>query len=105
MQDGLGSGKTPAEISIHSWTRPLRVPLKERKQFALDAAKDAHIAWATDKGYEMWTADMDSVNLTHLKKQRDSIIKKDGEEPIRQYSFRSWTRLRKGVRFLLRQAH
>jgi len=78
MQSGLESGKGPKELYDQLESKLESVP-KERAQTVKDAAKNAHIAWATSKGYEMWTADMDSVNLTYLKKQRDSIIKEDGE--------------------------
>jgi len=78
MQSGLEAGKGPKELYDQLESKLESVP-KERAQTAKDAAKDAHIAWATSKGYEMWNEDSESVDIAHLKKQRDSIIKKDGE--------------------------
>ncbi len=78
MQSGLESGKTPRELYDQLDSKLESAP-KERAQTAKDAAKDAHIAWATSKGYEMWNRDSESVDLGHLKSQRNSIINKNGE--------------------------
>lgn len=77
MSQGLEAGATP--ISLYERIDEGLEGMPEyRVQEASDAARKAHIEWATRKGYEITNKGLESTDVDFLKAQSRSITQKDG---------------------------